>query len=168
MFSVGPRYTLANLEVGSRTVVPQPVRMIQSNEEGRGLTLIPLVARCDVAEDADDFVCLFHDTCDPYKKRRPVIGELVLSRRKNDLNVIVWDHPDFCSNLCNRWHKLFSTTLVSPPVVFAQLLNGSPAAGLVFQQGVPVNARRPGQRVEFSGYLTRDLNQVCRKTHGAG
>jgi hypothetical protein len=34
----------------------------------------------------------------------------VFPRRENDLNVIAGSHPDFCSDLCNRRHTLFSRT----------------------------------------------------------
>src|SRR5687768_16965833 len=110
MLAVGSRDTPANLEIGSRTVVPPPVRRVQSDEERRGLAAIPLVARNDITEDPDDLACFFDQPCDPQGKRRPIVGDLVLAWPENDLNLIAGSHPDFCSDLGNRWHTLFSRT----------------------------------------------------------
>jgi len=110
MLAIGTCHTPANLEIGSRTVISSPVRVIQANEERRNLPSIPLVARNDITEDADDLARCFHHTCDPQGKRRPVVGKLMLARSENDLNFIVGSHPDFCSYLGNRWHTLFSRT----------------------------------------------------------
>lgn len=44
MVAVWTGYTLANLEIGCRTVVPSPVRTLQPDQEGRSLTAISLMA----------------------------------------------------------------------------------------------------------------------------
>jgi hypothetical protein len=65
VLAVGACHTPANLETGSRTVVSPPVRMVQSNKERRGLALIPLVTRYDIAENAYDLARFFHNARDP-------------------------------------------------------------------------------------------------------
>src|SRR5262249_21288110 len=51
---------------------------------------------------------LFHHASNAQRKGGSIVGEFVLARSINNLNVVFRSHPDFCSNLCNRRHTLFS------------------------------------------------------------
>jgi len=58
----------------------------------------------DLTVNADDLARLFHDSSDAKRKRRAIVGKLMISGGKNGLNVILRRHPDFSSNDSNRWH----------------------------------------------------------------